>query len=177
MSASSAYWPLNRGDNNRWTLVGTAKRWPRPLNRGLISHSFLQLFRDSDHQPLKADVTWDDSQRWFFAQHRVAMLEQCCNRSKQCRNNVEMMCCVKNRRCKSSKFQRSVALWDSCRTSSVHWPYELFKNIRQTLYNHSYFGDLKTTKLQQQKSKTDYLSVRNEQHWPSFWVYPKNSVH
>ena len=47
------------------------------------------------------DVTRDDSQRRVFAQHRVAMLEQCCDHSKQCRNNVEMMCCVKNRRCKS----------------------------------------------------------------------------
>ena len=30
------------------------------------------------------------------------MLEKCCNHSKQCRNKVVMMCCVKNRRCKSS---------------------------------------------------------------------------
>ena len=41
LSLSSAWWPVNRGDNNGRTLVGTAKRWP--LNRGLISHSFLQL--------------------------------------------------------------------------------------------------------------------------------------
>ena len=32
----------------------------------------------------KGDVTRDDSQRRFLAQHRVAMLEQCCSRSKQC---------------------------------------------------------------------------------------------
>ena len=32
---------FNRGDNNRRTLVGTAKRWLQPLNRGLSSHSFL----------------------------------------------------------------------------------------------------------------------------------------
>ena len=38
----------------------------------------------------------------IFAQHSVAMLEQCCNHSKQCRNNVEMMYCIENRRCKSS---------------------------------------------------------------------------
>ena len=36
----------------------------------------------------------------FLAQHSVAMLEHC-RHSKQCRNNVEMMFCVKNRRCKS----------------------------------------------------------------------------
>ena len=27
-------WSLNRGKNNQKTLIGTAKRWPRPLNRG-----------------------------------------------------------------------------------------------------------------------------------------------
>ena len=27
-------WPLNRGKNNGRTLIGTAKKWPRPLNRG-----------------------------------------------------------------------------------------------------------------------------------------------
>ena len=36
----------------------------------------------------KGDVTRDDSQRRFLAQHSVAMLEQCCDDSKQCRNNV-----------------------------------------------------------------------------------------
>ena len=40
------------------------------------------------------NVTLDDSQRRFLPQHSVAMLEQCCNPSKQCRkqcrNNVAM---------------------------------------------------------------------------------------
>ena len=51
-------WPLDRGDKNGKTLVGTAKRWPRSLNRGvrfnrgLISHSLLQLFRGIDYWPL-----------------------------------------------------------------------------------------------------------------------------
>ena len=34
-------------------------------------------------------VTRDDSQRRFLVQHSIAMLEQCCNNSKQCRYNVE----------------------------------------------------------------------------------------
>ena len=51
----------------------------------------------------KSDVTRDDSQRRFLAQHSVAMLEQCCNYSKQCRNNVATLCCAKNRRCESSR--------------------------------------------------------------------------
>ena len=37
----------------------------------------------------KGDVTR------FLAQHSVAMLGQCCNHSKQCRNNVATLCCAK----------------------------------------------------------------------------------
>ena len=47
-------------------------------------------------------LTRDDSQRRFFL-ISVAMLEQCCNHMKQCRNNVEMTCCAKNRRCEPSR--------------------------------------------------------------------------
>ena len=39
----------------------------------------------------------------FFVQHSVAMLKQCCNHSKQCRNNVATLCWAKNRRCESSR--------------------------------------------------------------------------
>ena len=49
----------------------------------------------------KGDVTRDDSQRQFLEQHSYAMLEQCCNYSKQCRNNVTTLSCAKNRRCES----------------------------------------------------------------------------
>ena len=31
------------------------------------------------------------------------MLEQCCNHSKQCRDNIATLCCAKNRRCESSR--------------------------------------------------------------------------
>ena len=48
---------------------------------------------------LKGDVTRDSSQRRFLAQQSVAMLKQCCNRSKQYRNNVTTLHCAKNRRC------------------------------------------------------------------------------
>ena len=52
----------------------------------------------------KGDVARDDSQRRFSAeQYCVAMMEQCCNHSKQCRNNVVMLCCTKNRRSESSR--------------------------------------------------------------------------
>ena len=40
----------------------------------------------------------DDS----VAQRSVAMLDQCCDHSKQCRDNVATLCCAKNRRCESS---------------------------------------------------------------------------
>ena len=43
------------------------------------------------------------SQRRFLAQHSVAMLEQCCACSKQCRNNVATLCCAKNGRCESPR--------------------------------------------------------------------------
>ena len=49
LSLSNACWPFNRGENNGKTLVETA-RWP--LTGGLISHYFLQLFRDCDYWPL-----------------------------------------------------------------------------------------------------------------------------
>ena len=45
----------------------------------------------------KGDVTRDDSKRRFLAQRTVAMLEQCCNYSKQCRNNVATLCCASSR--------------------------------------------------------------------------------
>ena len=51
----------------------------------------------------KGDVTRYDSRRRFLTQHSVAVLEQCCNNSKQCRNNVATLCCAKNRCCKSSR--------------------------------------------------------------------------
>ena len=42
----------------------------------------------------EGDVTRDDSQRRYLAQHRVQMLEQCCSLSKRCRNNVVTLCCA-----------------------------------------------------------------------------------
>ena len=44
----------------------------------------------------KGDVTGDDSQRRFLAQHSVRMLEQCCNHEKQCRSNAATLHCAKN---------------------------------------------------------------------------------
>ena len=39
----------------------------------------------------------------ILAKHIVALLERCCNYSKQCRNNVVTLCCAKNCRCESSR--------------------------------------------------------------------------
>ena len=50
----------------------------------------------------KGDVTRNDLQRWYLVQHSVALLEQCCNYAKQCRNNVATLCCAQNPRCESS---------------------------------------------------------------------------
>ena len=53
--------------------------------------------------PCKGDLTRNDSQRRFLEQHSLAMLEQCCKYSKQCRKNVATLCCVKNRRYELSR--------------------------------------------------------------------------
>ena len=53
---------------------------------------------------LKGDVTRDSLQRRFLAKQSVeTMLKQCCNRSKQYRNNVTTLHCAKNRRCELSR--------------------------------------------------------------------------
>ena len=56
-----------------------------------VQHSFLYIIL-----PLfcttKGDVTRGDSQRRFLAQHSLEMLEQCCNYSKHCRNNMLQHC-------------------------------------------------------------------------------------
>ena len=46
------------------------------------------------------DVTRDDSERRFLAQHRVL---QSWNDIVIMRNNVATLCCAKNRRCESSR--------------------------------------------------------------------------
>ena len=46
-----------------------------------------------------------------MAQHSVAMLEQCCNYSKQCHNNVATLCCAKNRRRESSRVKSPLDLY------------------------------------------------------------------
>ena len=51
----------------------------------------------------KGDVTRNDSQRRFSAQQSVAMLQQCCNHSKQYRNNIATLHRTKNRRCALSR--------------------------------------------------------------------------
>ena len=51
----------------------------------------------------KGDVTRDDSQRRLLAQLYIAMLEPCCNYSKQRRNNAVILCCAKNRCCESTR--------------------------------------------------------------------------
>ena len=59
--------------------------------------------RENVWEPLKLGLISGYSQRRFLPQHSVAMLEQCCNHSKQCRNNVATLCCAKNRCCESSR--------------------------------------------------------------------------
>ena len=57
------------------------------------------FWRDYFHVSLnlvpKGDVTRNDSQPRFVAEHSVTILEQCCNHSKQCDSNDAKMCCAK----------------------------------------------------------------------------------
>ena len=65
-----------------------AKFFSKKVLFGLIFRSALRFVSTL----LYGDVTQDDSQRRFL----VAMLEQCCNHSKQCSNNAVILCCAKN---------------------------------------------------------------------------------
>ena len=97
----------------------------------------------------KGDVTRDDSRRRFLAQHSAAMLEKCCNHSKQCRNNVEMMCCIKNSRCKSACVTspvtskvvltfESMRLWAKFYGITIHLK-PLSKNFQMVLFVFRHF--------------------------------------
>ena len=51
----------------------------------------------------EGDVTRDDLQRRFLAQHRVAaLLQHCFERLQHC-SNIASLCSAKNRRCESSR--------------------------------------------------------------------------
>ena len=77
----------------------------------------------------KGDVTWDDSQRRFFAQHSVAMLEQCCYHLNQCRNNVVTLCCAKNRRCESSRVTLRQSRADLMTFQKIDWNVRTFQGL------------------------------------------------
>ena len=79
----------------------------------------------------KGDVTWDDSQRRFFAQHSVAMLEQCCYHLNQCRNNVVTLCCAKNRRCESSRVTSPSGsrVWTWWHYKKMDWNVRTFQGL------------------------------------------------
>ena len=85
-----------RREKDEWRKTREERKGGRAspiLSLPFLAHATSRTF--------KGDVTRDDSQRRFLAQHSVAMLEQC-NHSKQCRNNVATRCYAKNRRCESS---------------------------------------------------------------------------
>ena len=73
-----------------------------PAHMSLSNHD--DDHNDDFHKTIGlSDVTGNDSQRRFLAQKNVAILEQHCNHSKQCRNNDATLCCAKNHRCESSR--------------------------------------------------------------------------
>ena len=70
------------------------------------------------------DVTRDDSQRRFSAQHSLAMLEQCCKHSKQCRNNAVVLFCTEKKKIKSIPCLRQKS-----RKTYPGWPHVLIKPL------------------------------------------------
>ena len=59
----------------------------------------------------------------FSAKNGVAILEQCCYHSKQCRNNVATLCCAKNRRYESSRVTSPLYTWGDLQDHvSFVWP-------------------------------------------------------
>ena len=92
--------------SREWNLVGFwieldwAGFWIRKTR---ILDSTSKNFQDSGIPIPLDDVALHDSQRRSLEQHSVAMLEKCCTYSKQCRSNVAMLCCAKNRYRQSSR--------------------------------------------------------------------------
>ena len=82
-------------------LVSARKVFPYRMNIALIVETLrlirllyththtneqLRLPQEKEWRPVWGDVTRDDSQRPFLVEHSAAMLQQCCNHSKQCCN-------------------------------------------------------------------------------------------
>ena len=71
-----------------------------------------------------------------LAQHSLAMVGQCCNHSKQCRNNVAALCCAKNCRCNPLQrvdcncLEQFSQLSRVPLTSILHVRYHLISNTR-----------------------------------------------
>ena len=89
-----------------WTSIQPVRIQPQeglPTFDELKEMKYARLSLKQRDNTFEGDVTWNDSRELFWAQHSVAMLEQCCNHSKLCRNNVVMLCCAKNRRWEPSR--------------------------------------------------------------------------
>ena len=84
----------------------------------------------------KAKVTFSlPSLSTIFSATSVAMLEQCCSRSKQRRNNVVMLCCAKNRRCESClpviDEQKPYPVWFLRRRKANQYSVNTYRKIRK----------------------------------------------
>ena len=69
--------------------------------RGCKLQILVPLSGDQDGMPIF--LSFKLATTILIVQHGAAILEQCCNYWKQCRNNVAMLCYDKNRRCESSR--------------------------------------------------------------------------
>ena len=75
-----------------WCKRGPGKRgWLPTKPLACVAGAWKQWAQERTG-PREGDTREEMEQRRFWAQHSVAMLEQCCNHSKQCRNNVATLC-------------------------------------------------------------------------------------
>ena len=59
-----------------------------------LGNIYSLIKRNIKSRNAKVDVTRDDLQVRFSAQHSVTMLKQSCSHSEQCRNVAVMLCCL-----------------------------------------------------------------------------------
>ena len=94
-------------DNHRKPCVVSSMQLIHPYQQNLGTwYSFLSTWLGCFMAVYFILLRWCYTRRFattILAQHSVAMLEQRCCHSKQCRNNVANLCCAKNRRCEASR--------------------------------------------------------------------------
>ena len=75
----------------------------------------------------QGDVTRDDSQQRFLAQHSVATLLRHCFEWLQHCSNIATLCCAKNRRCESSRVTLPLNNGGGYNLYLIHHPSDVYQ--------------------------------------------------